>query len=59
MIETEILTEEMSDYLNTLRESGIINMFGAGPYLESEFDLSRREARQVLMEWMKWVDERY
>ena len=43
-------------YLNRLRESGATNMFGAGAYLEDEFDLDRREARMVLSEWMKWVE---
>ena len=43
-------------YLNRLRESGDTNMFGAAPYLEMEFDLDRREARKVLMEWMRWVE---
>jgi hypothetical protein len=28
-------------------------MFGAAPYLEREFGLSRREAKDVLMAWMK------
>ena len=44
-------------YLNRLRESGATNMFGAAPYLEMEFDLDRREAKQVLMDWMQWVEE--
>ena len=44
-------------YLNRLRESGEVNMFGAAPYLEMEFDLDRREAKQVLMDWMQWVSE--
>ena len=44
-------------YLNRLRESGATNMFGASPYLEMEFDLDRREAKQVLMAWMQWVGE--
>jgi hypothetical protein len=44
-------------YLNRLRESGATNMFGASPYLEMEFDMNRREARKVLMEWMQWVEE--
>jgi hypothetical protein len=44
-------------YLNRLRESGATNMFGAAPYLEMEFDLDRREAKQVLMAWMQWVSE--
>ena len=44
-------------YLNRLRESGATNMFGAAPYLEMEFDLDRREAKQVLVAWMQWVSE--
>ena len=44
-------------YLNRIRESGEVNMFGAAPYLEMEFDLDRREAKQVLMNWMQWVEE--
>ena len=39
-------------FLNELRESGVTNMFGDGPYLISEFGLSRKEARTVLLEWM-------
>ena len=44
-------------YLNRIRESGEVNMFGAAPYLEMEFDLDRREAKQVLVAWMQWVNE--
>ena len=44
---------EMFEYLDTLRESGVTNMFGAGPYLEQAFDIGRREAKAVLLEWMK------
>jgi len=45
------------EFLNRLRESGATNMFGAAPYLESVFDLDRREAKQVLQQWMGWVSE--
>jgi hypothetical protein len=53
---TKIMRKEFT-YLNRLRESGATNMFGAAPYLEMEFDLDRREAKQVLMAWMQWVSE--
>ena len=50
----EKATEDtMFTYLEGLRQSGVTNMFGAGPYLEREFNLNRREAREVLMSWMK------
>jgi hypothetical protein len=32
-------------------------MFGAAPYLQEEFDLSRQEAKEVLLEWMDWTGE--
>ena len=45
--------EEMFDYLNTLRETGVTNMFGASPYLQQAFGIERREAKTILLEWMK------
>ena len=42
-------------YLNRLRESGETNMYGASPYLQCAFDMTRREASKVLIEWMEWV----
>jgi len=45
--------EEMFDYLDTLRESGVVNMFGATPYVQEAFDLTRAEARAILKEWME------
>ena len=40
-------------YLNALRESGAINMFGAAPYLQEAFSLSRAEARDIVLKWME------
>jgi len=51
--------EQIFEFLDNLRESGITNMFGAGPYLEAEFDLDEREARALLVEWMKTFSERH
>ena len=45
------------DYLVELRDSGETNMFGAAPYLEREFGLSRTEARNILVQWMWMVNE--
>lgn len=44
-------------FLNQLRYSGETNMFGATPYLQEEFDISRTEARDILTEWMAWAQE--
>jgi len=50
---------EMFEYLDDLRESGVTNMFGASPYLKDEFDLSYLDARNVLSEWMRTFSERH
>ena len=39
-------------YLEKLRRSGVTNMFGAAPYLQAEFGLSKVEAREILSSWM-------
>lgn len=46
------------DYLDGLRRSGIVNMFGAGKFLEEEFNLEKKESIKVLSEWMKTFSER-
>lgn len=47
------MTQEHYDYLIELRDSGVTNMWGAGEYLEMRFDLTRHEARDILLEWIK------
>lgn len=39
-------------YLEQLRRSGVVNMFGAAKYLEKEFGISNRQARKILGDWM-------
>jgi hypothetical protein len=39
-------------YLENLRRSGVVNMFGATPYIMDEFDVDKNEARAILMDWM-------
>ena len=45
-------TEDINAYLCGLRDSGAINMFGAVPYLEDTFDMTRAEAKAALFAWM-------
>jgi len=49
----ELEKEEMFDYLDTLRETGVVNMFGATPYVQEAFDLTKQEAKAILKEWME------
>jgi hypothetical protein len=46
------IMQQYFDYLEALRLSGVTNMFGAAPYLQREFGLSSREARDILLQWM-------
>ena len=55
----EIVTDDMLEYLDFLRESGVTNMYGAGVYLEAEYDMSRQDARTVLSYWMHTFGERH
>jgi len=48
---------EEFEYLNTLRESGVTNMFGATPFLQEAFDISKSEARTILGLWMSSFKE--
>ena len=49
---TRIYDDEYYDYLDDLRASGVTNMMGAGIYLQEDFDLSKKEARAILQDWM-------
>lgn len=46
-------------YLDELRESGLIDMFGAAKYLEREFpELTQTDAASVLRSWMNRFAQR-
>lgn len=44
---------EYFEFLDALRKSGVTNMFGARPYIEEEFGLTKAEAGKVLSAWMQ------
>ena len=52
------MQEEYNEYLTELRDSGETNMFGAAPYLMSEFGLDKREAKTACLEWMRTFKEK-
>ena len=41
------------EFLDDLRETGDINMFGAAGVLVEVFDITKQEARDILSAWMK------
>jgi len=48
----ENVTDEHLEYLDDLRKSGDINMFGSGPYVSREFGIDEEEARGIVGYWM-------
>jgi len=50
--------EKYYDYLDELRESGITNMFGAASYIEDAFDLDKKQAKEILLDWMETFGKR-
>lgn len=52
-----VLNQEHKEYLEWLRQSGVTNMWGAAPYVAAEFDLTQKEASEVLVQWIKSFDE--
>ena len=40
-------------FLDNLRDSGVTNMFNAGPYLQKEFGMNRYEAKDIILEWIE------
>lgn len=48
---------EYYEFLEALRKNGETNMFGASPYLQAYFGLDRREANEILGEWMENYNE--
>jgi len=57
MSNTLEMTLEHTVFLDALRESGQINMFGARPFLQEAFGLSKEEASSILVNWMSGFQE--
>jgi len=55
----ETVTDEHLEYLDALRESGDVNMFGARPYLADEFGLDKADSSAILKYWMESFGERH
>jgi len=58
-MEDENVTEEILEFLDALRDSGAVNMFGTAPHLQGAFpELTRKQAHKVLFHWMDTFSER-
>lgn len=50
------LTRTHKRILETIRRSGIVNMYGAAPYLAEAANINVKDARELLIEWMDTYD---
>lgn len=50
--------EDYFKFLDELRVSGVTNMWGASQYLEVGFNLPKKEAAEVLIEWIQTFSQR-
>lgn len=50
--------DEVDMFLDALRDSGVVNMFGATPYIVENFGLDERTARKRLQDWMEGFGKR-
>ena len=45
--------EQVSKFLDQLREYGKINMLGAAPYVAKAFNISVKDAQKMTVTWME------
>lgn len=50
-------TFEVFEFLDDLRESGATNMWGAGAYVKSEFECTKKEAQTLVLGWMNTFEK--
>ncbi len=56
----KVSQDDVNEFLDALRESGVTNMYGARPYIMEEYpELSKQEAGEMLSIWMKTYSERH
>ena len=54
------LKKEHLEYLDDLRNRGVVNMFGAANYLQAAFKgLKNKDARKILSYWIKTFSDRH
>jgi hypothetical protein len=58
IIRPSFVTDEILLYLDALRESGATNMFGAPPFVQCEFGISKSQSKEATVYWMKTFSKR-
>ncbi len=49
----QVTQAQVNFFLNDLRETGVTNMYGASPYIQEIFGVSRYDANRFLVKWME------
>jgi len=49
----QVTQAQVNFFLNDLRETGVTNMYGASPYIQEIFGVSRYDANRFLVNWME------
>ena len=45
--------DQVNSFLDWLRMTGKTNMFGAGPYIQENFGITKYDANRFLVKWME------
>ena len=58
MIDNLPTQEDVNSFLDWLRMTGNTNMFGAVPYIQENFGITKYDANRFLVKWMETFGER-
>ena len=57
-MQVEVTQNKVNKFLDDLRETGITNMYGAGPYIQEIFGVTKSDANRFLLNWIETFDNR-
>ena len=55
---TQPTQKQVNTFLDALRVSGKTNMFGATPYIQEIFGVTKYDAQRFLVKWMETFEKR-
>ena len=59
VVKPSLVEQQHLECLDRLRETGVMNMFGAAGYLAQAFDIDKEDAKIILKYWMDSFSERH
>lgn len=55
---TQPTQKQVNTFLDALRVSGKTNMFGATPYIQKQFNITKYDAQRFLIKWMETFNDK-